>query len=70
MICRHCQKENPESVKYCIHCGKPLDEPERQTPPVFDPNKEEELNDDWSKPVEEEKTEAPKPSKKNSHVPF
>lgn len=69
MICRHCQKENPESVKYCIHCGKPLDEPERQTPPVFDPNKEEELNDDWSKQVEEEKTEAPKPSKKNSHVP-
>lgn len=69
MICRHCQKENPESVKYCIHCGKSLDEPERQTPPVFDPNKEEELNDDWSKPVEEEKTEAPKPSKKNSHVP-
>ena len=52
--------------KYCIHCGKPLDEPERQTPPVFDPNKEEELNDDWSKQVEEEKTEAPKPSKKNS----
>ena len=52
MICRHCQKENPESVKYCIHCGKPLDEPERQTPPVFDPNKEEELNDDWSKQVE------------------
>ena len=69
MICRHCQKENPESVKYCIHCGKLLDEPERQTPPVFDPNKEEELNDDWSKQVEEEKTEAPKPSKKNSHVP-
>ncbi len=28
MICRHCQRENPESVKYCIHCGKPLDEPE------------------------------------------
>lgn len=69
MICRHCQKENPESVKYCIHCGKPLDEPERQTPPVFDPNKEEELNDDWSKQVEEEKTEVIKPSKKNSHVP-
>ena len=69
MICRHCQKENPESVKYCIHCGKPLDEPERQTPPDLDPNKEEELNDDWSKQVEEEKTEAPKPSKKNSHVP-
>lgn len=69
MICRHCQKENPESVKYCIHCGKPLDEPERQTPPVFDPHKEEGLNDDWSKPVEEEKTEVPKPSKKNSHVP-
>lgn len=69
MICRHCQKENPESVKYCIHCGKPLDEPERQTPPVFDPNKEEELNDDWSKQVEEEKTEVIKPAKKNSHVP-
>ena len=69
MICRHCQKENPESVKYCIHCGKPLDEPERQTPPVFDPHKEEGLNDDWSKPVEEEKTEVIKPAKKNSHVP-
>lgn len=69
MICRHCQKENPESVKYCIHCGKPLDEPERQTPPVFDPHKEEDLNDDWSKPVEEEKTEVIKPAKKNSHVP-
>ena len=38
-------------------------------PPVFDPNKEEELNDDWSKQVEEEKTEVIKPSKKNSHVP-
>jgi len=70
MICRHCQKENPESVKYCIHCGKPLDEPERQTPPVFDPHKEEGLNDDWSKPVEEEKTEVIKPAKKNSHVPI
>ena len=62
-------KGKSESVKYCIHCGKPLDEPERQTPPVFDPNKEEELNDDWSKQVEEEKTEVIKPSKKNSHVP-
>mgnify|MGYP003178651348 CR=1 FL=1 len=70
MICRHCHKENPKSVKYCIHCGKPL-ESERQTPPVFDPNKEDSLNDDWSKISVETEMEKEKiqPSKKNSHTP-
>ena len=70
MICRHCHKENPKSVKYCIHCGKPL-ESERQTPPVFDPNKEDSLNDDWSKTSVETEMEKEKiqPSKKNSHTP-
>ena len=25
MRCAHCGSDNPEKLKYCIKCGKPLD---------------------------------------------
>lgn len=60
MICQRCKKENPENVKFCIHCGAPMEE-KRETPPVFHGDDAEELNDSWSQPEPEDRSTEEKP---------
>lgn len=55
MLCQNCQKENPESAKVCVHCGKPL----HDTPPAFHPPKEEE---DVVLKMEKQPSAAPRPN--------
>lgn len=77
MICQRCKKENPEDVKFCIHCGAPIQE-EESLPPVFHGEAPQVLNDDWSKeepvnpkvkePVIEEQPAMQPTSKPSSHT--
>lgn len=61
MKCRNCQKENPESAKICVFCGKPL----YDTPPAFHPPKDEE-----EVVLKKEEQPSPAPQPKRSKTPM
>ena len=61
MKCRNCQKENPESAKICVFCGKPL----YDTPPAFHPPKDEE-----EVVLRKEEQPSPAPQPKRSKTPM